>query len=69
MICDIYQSNKPKNRDELIMQFVYDMRLAENGYLDTGFDTKKKLVLEQVNKELTEKERIIFDFEIYNLGV
>lgn len=68
-ICNIYISTKEKNRDRLIMEYVYSLKQAENEFVETGNDIKKKAVLAEVEKNLTKKERIIFDNECWSLGV
>jgi hypothetical protein len=62
LICDIYKSNKPKNRDRLIMKFVSD-------YLGTENNIKRNIIVQKANKELTNKEIIVFNFEISNRGI
>jgi hypothetical protein len=68
-VCNVYQSNKTKNRDDLIMQFVYAMQKAENYFVETGNPLKKEAVIAEVEKELTKRERIVFNNECWNIGI
>lgn len=68
-ICTIFVSDKPKNRDRLIMQLVGDMKEAENYFLETKDDSKKFSILKIAEIELTTKEKIVFDFECSNNGI
>ena len=56
-------------REELIKKLAFEMRYAENYYLDTFDDSKKSKVMNKVDKLLTPPERQEFEAWCESLAI